>query len=101
KLLGAPVTSIHLYGYNNASNKYEGVWMYTRGTSIMNLSGTSPDEGKTVKFSAAFEGPGGDKQHFKIVLSRVDDVYLGVALIAPSPGGGYGPTLETAYTRKK
>ena len=37
KLVGMPVGSMHLYGYNNATKKYESIWMYTGSTGIMTI----------------------------------------------------------------
>src|SRR2546428_11304746 len=39
ELLNRPFTGLRLYGYNNASGKYEGFWTYTGSTAIMRLSG--------------------------------------------------------------
>src|SRR5205085_759640 len=101
KLLGMPVTSMHLYGYDNATNKYVSVWMYTGATGFMTLLGTSPDDGKTVNYEASFDAAGGAKQMLKVVMRHIDDDHFSVALIAPAPDGGQGPTLETTYSRKK
>jgi Protein of unknown function (DUF1579) len=101
KLIGMPVTSVHLYGYNNATNKYQAVWMYTGATGFMTMDGTSADDGKTVNFAAAYDGEDGAKHHLEIVIRQIDDDHFSTTLIARLPDGAQGPTLETTYTRKK
>jgi hypothetical protein len=101
KLIGMPVGSMHLYGYNNATKKYESIWMYTGSTGFMTMSGTSDDGGKTIKYVATFDDDAGNKQTLEVFVRNIDDDHFSVALIAKNPEGGQGPTLETTYARKK
>jgi hypothetical protein len=48
-LFGQKTGSMHLLGYNNGTGKYEGTWVYTGSTGMMNLTGTSKDDGKTIE----------------------------------------------------
>src|SRR5439155_25747718 len=50
-LLGQPNSGLRLYGYNDASGHYEGMWVYTGSTGIMTLTGTSTDDGKTINWT--------------------------------------------------
>jgi hypothetical protein len=101
QLGGMPTTSHHLYGYNNSSKKYEAVWMYTQGTGMMTMTGTTLDEGKTVKYTAHFDDDNGRQQTLEVNTRSIDDDHFSVSLIGRSPEGRQGPTLETTYTRKK
>jgi hypothetical protein len=100
-LLGQPTTSMHLSGYNEGSQQYEGTWIYTGSTSMMSLRGTSKDDGKTIEWTGTFtEAPGNEKtlyvtQHF------IDADHFTSELYTKNPDGSKGPTLKTSYTRKK
>jgi hypothetical protein len=98
---GQPIKGMRLLGYNNASKKYEGVRTYTMSTGIMTLSGTSDDDGKTIKLTATYDGPMGEKQALQVVTREVDDDHFVVELTAKNPDGTKGASLETTYSRKK
>jgi hypothetical protein len=100
-LLGMPVSSLHLYGFNNATQNYEAVWMYTGHTGFMSMSGKSSDDGKTINYAASYDGEDGKKVNLDMVFRNIDDDHFSVALIAKGHDGGQGPTLETTYSRKK
>ena len=100
--MGMPFTSAKLMGYNNGSKKYEAVWTYTLGTNMMTMTGTSEDEGKTIKCSASFENEMGAKETFNITYKIADDDHFTVVFDGGKmPDGSPGPTMETSYTRKK
>jgi hypothetical protein len=98
---GRPIQGMRLLGYNNASKKYEGIWTYTMSTGIMTLVGTSEDDGKTIKLTATYDGPMGEKQTLHVVTHDVDDDHFVVELVAKNPDGNKGASLETTYSRKK
>src|SRR5262249_20210310 len=52
--MNEPYTGVRIYGYNNGSKQYEGVWTYSGSTAIMQLSGDSKDGGKSIEFTANF-----------------------------------------------
>ncbi len=95
-LLGQPYSGMRLWGYDNATKQYEAVWTYTGSTQILVLTGTSPNEGKSVHYKASIDHPNGVKQPVHILTREVDDDHFVVTL-----EGIAGPLLETTYTRKK
>ena len=99
-MMGMQYMSHKMYGYNTVAKKYEGVWMWTNGTSMMNLSGTSSDGGKSVVFNASFD-QGGSKMTFGITMKRIDDDHFTVEMTGKNPDGTPGGTMMTTYTRKK
>jgi len=99
-MLGQPYTGMHLYGYNNATGKYEATWVYTGSTATMTLTGTSKDDGRTIEYTASIDQKG-TKMTLYVVLKHVDDDKFTVELYAKNKDGSKGPTLETTYTRKK
>jgi hypothetical protein len=99
---GQPLTGLRLYGYNNGSKQYEAVWTYSRSTGIMNLVGTSKDDGKTINWTATYDDPKGAKQTLYVVTRNIDDDHFVIELIVKSADGSKGPpTMETTYSRKR
>jgi len=101
EMMGQKFTSFKVYGYNTGAKKYEGVWAYTGNTSMMNLSGTSDDGCKTIKFTGTFERAPGEKNNFAITMKRVDDDHFSVEMAAKNPDGTPGPSMMSNYSRKK
>lgn len=95
-----PFKARKLYGYNNASKRFESCWIYTGSTAMMMLSGTSSDGGKTVQFTGGIESANNTKANFEVLLKRLDENRFVVELIMKSPDGTKGPSMETTYTRK-
>lgn len=98
--LGARYSGLRLYGYNNGSKQYEAIWIYNGSTAFLVLDGTSDDNGKTVRYSGAFLGPGGERQTLRVSISQQDDDHFTVKLLGEAPGGAMS-TLETVYARTK
>lgn len=96
--LGQPYTGLRLYGYNNGSKQYEAIWIYNGSTAFLVLDGTSDDHGKTVRYSGAFLGPGGQRQTLRVIITQNDADHFSVKLLGEAPGGQMS-TLETVYTR--
>ena len=98
--LGARYSGLRLYGYNNGSKQYEAVWIYDGSTAFLVLDGSSDDNGKTVRYTGAFLGPGGARQTLRVTITQQDDDHFTVKLLGEAPGGAMS-TLETTYTRTK
>lgn len=97
---GQPYVGLRLYGYNNGSKQYEAIWIYNGSTAFLVLDGTSDDNGKTVRYSGAFLGPGGERQTLRVSITQQDGDHFTVKLLGEAPGGAMS-TLETVYTRTK
>ncbi len=95
--LAQPYSGLRLYGYNNGSGQYEAIWIYDGSTAFLVLDGTSDDNGKTVRYSGAFLGPGGEKQTLRVTVTQDDADHFTVKLLGENAGGM--STLETEYTR--
>jgi hypothetical protein len=101
-MMGMPYKGAKLMGYNNGSKKYEAVWTYTLGTGMMTMTGTSPDEGKTIKLAASFANEIGVQETLNVTYTFSDDDHFTVTLDGGKmPDGSPGPVMESAYTRKK
>ncbi|MBI3407572.1 MAG: DUF1579 family protein [Planctomycetes bacterium] len=99
-MMGKPVNGMRLFGYNNASGKFESVWTYTGSTAIMVLIGEKSGE-NTVDFRGAVDVGKNKKADFAVVYTVVDDNTFTVDLAATMPDGTQGAMLKTTYKRKK
>jgi hypothetical protein len=100
-MMGMPFTSYKLLGYNNGSNKYEGVWTYTLGTNMMTLSGTSEDGGSTITCDSTFDNEMGVGETVTITYKIVDPDHFTVTMGgAEMPDGSAGSEMEIVYTRQ-
>ena len=99
--MGQETKGTRLWGYDNATKQYVSIWAYTGSTGLMNLTGTSKDDGNTVNFAASFNDDTGAKQIFDVATRQLDYNHFVVGLYAKNPDGSRGPAFETTYTRKK
>lgn len=100
-VFGRPVDGMRIYGYNNATKKYEMARMYTMSTAITMMKGTSSDGGKTIDFTSEAETSGGSNSPLHVRLRRVDDDQFVVTFMTAGPDGEDSAFQETTYTRKK
>jgi hypothetical protein len=96
-LMGQSFESLKMYGYNVESGRYEGTWTYTESTAIMHLNGTSTDNGKTIVFTATYEGKDRKPSEFEITLREIDASSFSTKLVDKASSA----TFETTYTRAK
>ncbi len=65
------------------------------------MTGTSKDDGKTIEWIATYMNNQHGKETLYVTTRRLDDDHFVVELVAKTPNGEKGPTLETTYTRRK
>jgi hypothetical protein len=94
-LMGQSFEALKMYGFNADSGRYEGTWTYTESTAIMVLNGTSPDGGKTIVFTATYEGEDRKSSELGITLRGIDANSFSTKLVDKASGA----TFETTYTR--
>jgi len=100
-LMGQPTKGLRLWGYNNASKKFEAMWTYTGSTSIMTLNGTSDDHGKTINWSGTFDTGKDGKRTIHVLTRHIDNDHFVVEIRGNAPNESGGPVMETTYTRKQ
>ncbi len=59
EFMGQPFHGIGLSGFNNATRKFEDVWIGSNCTSITFMTGTETETGKAWAFTGTCAGPGG------------------------------------------
>src|SRR5262245_16577490 len=100
-MAGMPYDALKLYGFNASAGRYEGLWLYTGSTAMMNLTGSSKDGGKTVTFDASYAAdPSGALMEFEITLAEIDVNQFTIQLAFKAPEGAPTSTLKVTYTRK-
>lgn len=100
-VFGRSVGGLRVYGYNNVTNQYEMVRMYTMSTGITMMKGTSGDDGRTIDFAGDTDGSGGGKMPLHAKLRSINDDQFVVIMSTVGPDGRESAFQETDYTRKK
>lgn len=98
-MMGMPFKAMKISGYNNGAKRFESVWMYTMSTGMLNMTGSSEDNGKTIKWKGTYKEADGD--HTLMVTTTHVDENTFVEKLFHGDGAEDGPVLETTYTRKK
>lgn len=96
-----PFSTLRLWGYNSVTKQFESAWLHTGSTSMLHLTGTSKDDGKTVEWSGSFANEKGEKITLLVTTRAVDADHFVVSLTGRMPDGSKGASMETTYTRKK
>jgi hypothetical protein len=100
-VFGRPVSGTRIYGFNNITNQYEAVWMYTGSTAMIFLTGASSDGGKTVDLTGGTQNVRGEKVPLHAIIRQVDDSQFVVTLMSTGADRKEAAFQETTYTRKK
>jgi hypothetical protein len=98
-MMGQPLESVQIWGYNAASKKYESMWRYTMSTAMMSLKGQSGDGGTTIDCDASYDEEG-KTERMKVRFKTESGDRFVVTLTAQDPSGK-DVVMETIYTRKK
>lgn len=101
EMMGQSVTGWRMTGYHNAAKKYEAVWTWTQATSMLTMTGTSADGGKTITYNGSFDDAKGARTRLQIGTKLLDDDHFEVTIKGKNPDGSEGATVITTYTRKK
>lgn len=98
--LGEPYSGLRIYGYNNGTKHYEGVWTWTGSTAIMPLVGDSKDGGRTIQYAAtSYDDSSGQLRRMNVTLQMLDTDHFQVELRSTMPDGSPGPRLVSLYSR--
>lgn len=101
EMMGQPVKNFKMWGYNNGSGRYEGVWAYTMSTGLLHLGGASADDGQTIEWDAWFDNEMGVREEFKVRTTLTDADHFTVEFYGGKmPDGSEGPRMLQRYTRK-
>jgi hypothetical protein len=98
-MMGMPVQSRKIAGYNNSGKQFEAVWMYTMSTGMLMMTGASDDNGKTINWTGKYKEA--DGEHTLMVTTTHIDENTFVEKLHHADGAGDGPVMETTFTRKK
>ena len=88
------------WGYNTATEKYEGFWIDNASTIMQSESGTCDAEGKTWEMCGEMTCPQ-SKQQFKkrSVVTLIDNDHNKMETFHTGPDGNEMKTMEINYTR--
>lgn len=100
--MGKPFEGIGFTGYDNYKKKYNGTWMDTAGTMIMNSLGSVDQSGKVFTFQSTVDDAITKKpQKIKAVAKVIDQDHNTYEMWAPAPDGKPYKMLDIEYIRKK
>ena len=97
EMMGMPVTTTRVLGYNNATKNYEAVWTWTMNTGMLLLKGPSTDGGKTINLEGGYEEAAG-QQKMVVKMSILSDDHFTYELGHGDPSGA---VMTMDYQRKK
>ena len=98
-MMGQPMTSVKIYGYHNAKQKFETVWMYTMSTGMLTMEGTFQKDGSVV-FEGSYIDDMGQEGTMKVVSVGPDEnTMIEKVMGHGGMGNEDGVLMETTYTR--
>src|SRR5262245_7586199 len=97
-MFNQPFKTVKFSGYNSGAERFEATWMYTGSTSIMSLTGTSSDGGKTINWVGTYEEKEGQKNTLYVETKHLGKDQIVVDMYSKNPDGSRGPSMETTYT---
>ncbi|MBA3686320.1 MAG: DUF1579 domain-containing protein [Planctomycetes bacterium] len=101
EFMGQPFKGMGLTGYDRQEKKYYSTWVDSMSTSMMQMTGTSEDNGKTVTTTGECMCPmAKEKIAFRQVEKHTSDDAFTVEMYK-TVNGKESKCMELAYTRKK
>ncbi len=97
---GQPFRGIGCMGFNNATKKYEDVWIDSHSTGTMLTTGTETEPGKVWTFAGSCAGPGGKEMKMRNVMKKISGDRMLVESFCDE-GSGEMKCWEGTYTRSK
>jgi hypothetical protein len=98
--MGQPDLGIGYTGFNNATKKYEVVWISNMGTGLMLMTGTETAPG-TCEFEGSCAGLDGKDMKHRLVLKHVSDDKQVLEMYMSEGGAPEAKCMELTYTRAK
>jgi uncharacterized membrane-anchored protein len=100
--MNMPYSGMGYVGYDNVKKQYWSTWMDSMSTSTMMMTGSTPDNGKTFKFTGTMADPMTGKdttfEEHLTVKSNDEQVF---EMWGPAPDGKTFKMMELVYKRKK
>ena len=101
-MMGGPFRGFAIYGYDNATKKFESVWIDSFSTGMMKGTGELAADKKTMTWTVESTGPDGKKETMREVETFVDDNTTKFEMFSKNPSDGKEfLMMEINYTRGK
>lgn len=98
-MMGAPYEGLKLWGFNNGTQSFESLWVYSLSTGMLTMTGETKDEGESIDWNARYEDAGGEHE-MRVVTTYPDVDTMVLKMNGPAPDGGEYTVLELTYRRK-
>lgn len=99
--MGKPFKGFGLYGYDNATKKFQSVWIDSSSTNMMISTGELSADEKTINWTGSFAGPGGKTIKTRQTDTIIDDDHTVFTMYMTEEGGTEQKAMEITYTRIK
>lgn len=99
-MAGKPFTGIGYTAFDNATKKYEAIWMDSMSTGIFMMTGVKNPDGKSCDYSGSMYGPGGMEMKTRVVMRKVSDDEQVMEMYYSMPQGEV-KAMELTYKRVK
>jgi hypothetical protein len=96
----APFNGIAYMGFNDATKKYESIWMDSNSSGIMLMTGDLDAKTHTMTFSGDGEDPTGTKKHYRSITKIESNDKFVFSMMDTGPDGTESTILQITYTRK-
>ena len=101
-MMGMPWEGHGVFGYDNATQKHNGIWYDSFGTMIMMFEGTCENSCKTVSMTSTYFDPMAKmEKKMKVVTTHKDDDHAMVTFFDVGKDGKDVRMGEVQYTRNK
>jgi hypothetical protein len=103
EMMGQPTMfeGFGLYGFDNATQKFEQAWVDNMGTGIMTGTGELSADGKTLNWTLTYNDPATKAPAaFRQVETRLSDTASTLEMYGKGPDGKEMKMMEIAFTRK-
>lgn len=97
-MAGQKFHGMGISGYDNALEKYVGVWIDDMGTGIMHTSGTYDEASDTITETGEGSSPIGAINYRLVTKSASEESFV-FTMFMTMPGAGEQKTMEITYTR--
>lgn len=101
--MGQPFAGLGITGYDNATKKYNSIWLDSMGTGIMKSTGTYDPQTKTITETGVFSCPLREGETaFRSVIKIIDDDHYTYEMHGPGHEGDVEfLNMKVEYTRRK
>ena len=94
-----PQEALKLWGFDEATGRYQAAWAYSGSTAILLLEGEPLPDGEGLSLEGSYLEPATGRHTLRVELRRLDAASFRLVLKSFGEDGAERATLRTTYTR--